>query len=101
MEDRPHLKPRWYLWLDLLALVLMIGAIIAFAVGVSCLPSGGVNEDSFRRDPAGYSSWFNVLAISGSFQHLWLLMFEIGGVLALCAAALKLAIRATFRAGRG
>ena len=95
------MKPRWYLWLDRVAFVLVVAAIIALAFGLFCMPSAGVNEDALRRNPGAYSSWFNVFAKSGSFQYLSLVMFEIGGVLALCAAALKLAIHATFRVGRG
>ena len=94
------MKPRWYLRLDRVAFVLAVCAVIAFFLGLFCMPSG-VNEDAFRRNPAGYSSWFNTLATSGSFKDLSLVMFEICGGLALCAAALKLAIHATFQMGRG
>jgi hypothetical protein len=83
-----------YIWLGRIAFALAIGGLIAIALGTLCLPMGLAN-------PKALGSSFVVFAAAGSYFDVAPLMFEIGGLLVLSSAVLKLAIRLTFRERRG
>jgi hypothetical protein len=83
---------RWFVGLDRTAAVLAFVGFIGIAVGALCLlPTGLVN-------PKQVTSLFAVLAASGSLVPESRLLLEIGCLLVALALAIKIAIRAKFRA---
>jgi hypothetical protein len=75
-----------------MAFVLAFVGFIAIAVGALCLiPIGLVN-------PKQVTSLFAVLAASGSLVHESRLLLETGCALMVLAGAIKIVIRAKFRA---